>query len=138
MRACERVLHLVSSRVSAERSTDAGATVSASKRGAASSERRDEAPTTLPSGCVPLTPEGEAVAGFTWADPEVGTRHRIGGEPDGLNRAAYPRCPSCRERMTFYGQLDSVGDDLVLADAGLIHVFVGFDCFEATAKIATG
>jgi hypothetical protein len=40
--------------------------------------------------------------------------------------------------MTFYGQLDSVGDDLVLADAGLVHVFVCFDSFEAAAEIATG
>jgi hypothetical protein len=118
---------------------DAGATASAAKRRAASSVNgvtKHVPPFRLDAS--PLTPEAQAVAGFTWADPEVGTRHRIGGEPDGLNQAAYPRCPSCRERMTFYGQLDSVGDDLVLADAGLVHVFVCFDCFEAAAKIATG
>jgi hypothetical protein len=85
----------------------------------------------------PLTPEAEAAAGFAWAEPEVGTRHRIGGEPDGLNGAEYPGCPSCGEHMTFYGQLDSVGDDLVLADAGVVHVFVCFNCFEAAARIAS-
>lgn len=85
----------------------------------------------------PLTPEAEAAAGFACAESGVGTRHRIGGEPDGRNQGEYPVCPSCRERMTFYGQLDSVGDDIVLADAGVVHVFVCFNCFEAAATIAS-
>jgi hypothetical protein len=37
--------------------------------------------------------------------------------------------------MTFYGQLDSVGDDVVLADAGVVQVFVCFDCFDAAARV---
>jgi hypothetical protein len=85
----------------------------------------------------PQTPEAEAAAAFDWASPEVGTRHRIGGEPDGVAESEYPRCRSCGHPMTFYGQLDSIGDDFVLADAGVIHVFVCFDCFEAAARVAS-
>src|SRR5690242_59942 len=85
----------------------------------------------------PLSAEAEAAAGFEWAPTEVGTRHRIGGEPDDLQGADTPTCPSCAQPMTFYGQLDSVGDDFALADAGLVRVFVCFDCFEAMARIAS-
>lgn len=37
--------------------------------------------------------------------------------------------------MSFYGQLDSINDDIALADAGLVFVFVCFDDFEAAALI---
>ena len=37
--------------------------------------------------------------------------------------------------MTFYGQLDSVNDDVILADAGVLLCFVCFDCFEAAAMV---
>jgi hypothetical protein len=75
----------------------------------------------------PLTPETESAAGFEWASPEVGTRHRIGGEPDGASEPDYPRCRSCRAPITFYGQLDSIGDDIALADVGVGQVFVCLD-----------
>jgi hypothetical protein len=39
--------------------------------------------------------------------------------------------------MSFYGQLDSVGDDVALADAGVVHVFVCFDCFNAAARVVS-
>jgi hypothetical protein len=39
--------------------------------------------------------------------------------------------------LTFYGQLDSVNDDVILADAGLVLVFVCFDCFEAAAQVVS-
>jgi len=81
----------------------------------------------------PLTPEAEDAAQFEWAEPEIGQRHRIGGEPDG--DAAYPRCRSCSASMSFYGQLDSIGDDIALADAGVVEVFVCFNCFEAAARV---
>jgi hypothetical protein len=85
----------------------------------------------------PLTPEAEATAGFEWASPDVGTRHRIGGEPDGVPESEYPRCRSCGHPMSFYGQLDSIGDHFALADVGVVHVFVCFDCFEAAARVAS-
>jgi hypothetical protein len=85
----------------------------------------------------PITPEAEAAAGFEWASPEVGTRHRIGGEPDHVTESDYPSCRSCELPMTFYGQLDSIGDEFALADVGVVHVFVCFDCFEAAARVAS-
>jgi hypothetical protein len=40
--------------------------------------------------------------------------------------------------MSFYGQLDSINDDIVLADAGLVYVFVGFNDFSAQAVVQSG
>jgi len=40
--------------------------------------------------------------------------------------------------MTFYGQFDSVNDDYSVADAGLIYVYLCFDCFEAAALVDSG
>jgi hypothetical protein len=75
---------------------------------------------------------------FAWADPEVGTRHRLGGRPNAIQgEVAHPPCPQCREPTTFYGQLDSINDDVCIADAGVIHVFLCFDCFEAIARVAS-
>jgi len=36
--------------------------------------------------------------------------------------------------MTFYGQLDSIDDDVVIADCGLVYVFVCFNDY-ATASV---
>lgn len=85
----------------------------------------------------PLTLEAEAASGFEWASPEVGTRHRIGGEPDDVPESDFPRCRLCGQPMSFYGQLDSIGDDFALADVGVVQVFVCFDCFEAAARVAS-
>ncbi len=75
---------------------------------------------------------------FSPIDASIGTVvRRIGGEPEDLAEAEFPRCQSCRESMTFYGQLDSIGDDFALADAGVVEVFVCFDCFEAAARISS-
>ena len=35
--------------------------------------------------------------------------------------------------MTFYAQLDGIGDEFALADCGLIYVFVCFNDFEVKA-----
>ena len=83
----------------------------------------------IPLQLAPATPEARAVIGFKWADPMVGTRSKIGGLPQWTQKPQVPEC-SCRKPMTFYGQLDSVGDAICLADCGLIYVFVCFDCFE--------
>ena len=43
----------------------------------------------------------------------------------------FPRCSMCSERMSFYGQLDSLNNtEFDLADAGLVAVFGCFDCFQ--------
>ena len=83
----------------------------------------------------PLTEEARKAARFDWAEPEIGTRHQIGGEPWNLPESEYPRCRSCSEPMSFYGQLDSIGDDFALADVGVLQVFVCFGCFEASARV---
>ena len=40
--------------------------------------------------------------------------------------------------MTFYGQLDSINDEFMIADVGIVRVFVCFDCFEAHATVESG
>jgi hypothetical protein len=83
----------------------------------------------------PLSPEAAALPGFKWAEPEMGTRHQLGGEPMWVQGDETPVCPDCGNRMTFYGQLDSINDEFNLADCGLIYVFVCFDDFEAKAIV---
>ena len=75
--------------------------------------------------------------GFKWAKPPAGERHRIGGEPDFIQTEESPRCPRCGELMTFYAQLDSLNDEIVLGDLGMIYVFVCFDCLEVSARLQT-
>jgi len=77
---------------------------------------------------IPQTDEAKAVFGFEWASPEVGTRHKLGGTPDWLQQPEIPAC-SCGDVMSFYGQLDSIGDRVCLADCGIIYVFICFWCF---------
>ena len=77
----------------------------------------------------PLNEEAAALSPFKWAGGEIGNRHRIGGQPDLIQPADVPKC-SCHKEMTFYAQLDSINDEYVLADCGMIYVFVCFDCFE--------
>ena len=90
---------------------------------------------------IPLIPQPEseearAALGFKWASPEIGHRHQLGGSPSWLQGEQWPVC--CDKPMTFYGQLDSIGDDICLADCGLIYVFVCFDCFETRSVLQCG
>jgi hypothetical protein len=83
----------------------------------------------IPLVPTPSTPEGEAAIGFRWAGARVGTRHKLGGSPDWQQAPDVPTCLECTHPMSFYGQLDSIGDSFTLADCGLIYIFVCFDCF---------
>jgi hypothetical protein len=83
----------------------------------------------------PATPEARAAVGFKWAAESVGKRNKLGGTPDWLQTADSPNCSDCGQSMTFYGQLDSVGDQFALADVGLIYVFVCFDCFTTKSVL---
>lgn len=83
----------------------------------------------------PLDDEARTFDGFAWAPDEVGTRHRLGGDPDFLEAEDWPRCPECSERMTFYAQLDSISDTFCIADCGLVYVFICFDDFTTRAII---
>lgn len=83
----------------------------------------------------PVDETAQAVLGFKYADPLIGKRHQIGGSPTWLQGEEVPKCPNCHHPMTFYGQLDSIGDQIVIADCGLIYVFLCFDCFQAKAVV---
>lgn len=82
----------------------------------------------------PLNKEAGDLPPFRWAGGDVGKRHRLGGRPDNFAEANYPKC-SCGAKMSFYGQLDSINDEYVLADCGVILVFVCFDCFETRSLL---
>ena len=84
---------------------------------------------------IPLSDVASEEMGFEWADDCVGKRSKIGGSPKFLQDEFVPACNRCGLPMSFYAQIDSVGDNLVLADAGMVYVFVCFDCFETTSFI---
>ncbi|WP_444897808.1 hypothetical protein [Microbulbifer sp. SSSA005] len=75
-----------------------------------------------------LNDEAKSLPGFKWADDEVGSRHKLGGEPDFIQGEDIPVCEDCGEQMSFYGQLDSINDDYCIADCGMIYTFLCFDC----------
>lgn len=78
---------------------------------------------------TPLDSEAEELPKFQWAPEEVGSRHQLGGSPRFLQSDVVEQC-NCGKDMTFYAQLDSISDEFILADCGMIYVFVCFDCFE--------
>ena len=82
----------------------------------------------------PETKEAQNTVGYTW-NKTAGTRHKLGGTPDGINNKNYPVCNSCQEKMTFYAQIDSIGEDYDLADCMVIHQFVCFNCFEIESQL---
>ncbi len=82
----------------------------------------------------PETPEAKAAVGFKWAGDEIGKRSRLGGVPDWIQGDQTQKC-SCGETMTFYGQLDSIGDKYILGDCGMVYVFVCFDCLETKSLV---
>lgn len=87
-------------------------------RFAAMNAVRDDSPSIPPFRLrpEPLTPEAERLPGFEWPSDDVGQRHRLGGEPEWLQGDATPIWRECGEKMTFYGQLDSINDDIVSGD----------------------
>ena len=90
----------------------------------------------IPLVPTPDTPEARDALGFQWAPNEVGKRHRLGGTPDWIRGDETPTC-SCGAAMNFYGQLDSIGDKICLADCGMIYVFVCFGCYETKSIFQT-
>jgi hypothetical protein len=84
----------------------------------------------------PLNEEARKLPKFKWAADEIGIRHQLGGEPQPrIDDSHWPHCPDCAEKMSFYGQLDSVNDEFCVADAGVICVFLCFGCNEVKATI---
>lgn len=83
----------------------------------------------------PVNDAGRAALGFKYAGDEVGKRHQLGGMPTWIQGEDVPICPHCGQVMSFYGQLDSIGDRHVIGDCGMIYVFFCFDCNHAEAKV---
>ena len=86
----------------------------------------------------PVDDAARALKPFQWASKEIGTRHQLGGEPSFIQEAEWPVCPSCAKPMSFYGQFDSINDEFVIADCGMIYVFICFDDFSARAVVQSG
>ena len=82
----------------------------------------------------PETQEAKEAVGYEW-NIEAGTRHFLGGTPDGLNGTDYLKCDDCRETMTFYAQIDSIGHEYDLADCMVIHNYVCFNCFTVKCQL---
>lgn len=76
---------------------------------------------------TPETEEAKNAVGYKY-NSQAGSRHKLGGKPDFIQEEEWPCC--CGKKMTFYGQLDSIGDNYDLADCGMVYVFVCFDCFN--------
>ncbi len=83
----------------------------------------------------PLDADAQNLRKFRWAPKDVGSRHQLGGKPLQLPEPSWPHCTKCRDKMTFYGQLDSINDDICIADCGLIYVFVCLECLETASVI---
>lgn len=83
----------------------------------------------------PMTDEARGALGFKWASEEVGRRSKLGGEPDFLQDEDWPICPDCGEPMSFYAQLDSLSDKFIIADSGMVYVFLCFGCNETKSII---
>jgi len=85
----------------------------------------------------PKSPEARSVIGFQW-NSTAGRAHKIGGHPDWLSTEDTPVCNQCSNKMTFYGQLDCLGDSVPLGDCGRIFVFVCMDCLATRSVLQCG
>ncbi|CAI8786244.1 protein of unknown function [Methylocaldum szegediense] len=81
-----------------------------------------------------LLEKASAAIGFHYTDEHIDTASQLSGEPAWIRGNATPRC-RCRKAMTFYGQFDSVDDEVDLADYLMIYVFVCFGCYETTKSV---
>ena len=89
------------------------------------------------------------------ADPtKLGIRSKLGGEPDWCQRPDVPKCKSCKEKMTFVAQIDSIEHDeghnphridclsdeqqYMFGDVGMLYLFVCLDCMETRSVLQCG
>ena len=72
----------------------------------------------------PLTDKARNLPKFKSAPEEIGTRHRLGGEPQFLQNEQWPSCPAGHGRMTFYQWSNRlwINYDICIADCGMIYV----------------
>ncbi len=88
-------------------------------------------------------------------DPrKLGIRSKLGGEPDWEQSAKVPKCPDCKQAMTFIAQIDSMEHDekhnphridclsdkqqYMFGDVGMIYVFMCLDCMETKSVVQCG
>lgn len=83
----------------------------------------------------PETDAAKEIVGYKWNNVS-GTRHYLGGKPEGLSESEYPTCEDCKRTMTFYAQIDSIGEKFDLADCMVIHNYVCFVCFSVKAVLS--
>jgi uncharacterized protein YwqG len=104
-------------------------------------------PTILPEIKVTLTrcQSGQRAVPLDYPD-NLGTRTKLGGQPDWIQGDQTPHCSSCGEPMTFVAQIDSVEhwsdknplsknaikekQDYMFGDVGMIYVFFCFECLS--------
>jgi hypothetical protein len=94
----------------------------------------------IPLKPAPKSAEAKKAVGYEF-NKVAGKRHKLGGVPDWLQKKKQdptPVCEDCGTKMTFYGQLDSIGDNYDLADCGMIYVFVCFGCFTTKSLLQPG
>jgi uncharacterized protein YwqG len=88
------------------------------------------------------------------SDGKLGRRSKLGGEPDWIQSPEWPKCSSCKEQMTFIGQIDSLEHDephnphaidcmsgkqqYMFGDVGMIYVFLCLDCFKTKSVVQCG
>jgi hypothetical protein len=84
---------------------------------------------------VPTSEEAKKAMVFPMSAPDIGKRSQLGGDPGFIQREDWPICPHCGEKMTFYAQLDAIGDGYDIADCGMIYVFICFDCYETKSFV---
>ncbi len=83
----------------------------------------------------PEREEERNAIGYKWNET-AGTRHFLGGSPEEKHDYDYPHCDDCDKVMTFYAQIDSIGDTYDLADCMVIHTYVCYDCFTVKSHLA--
>lgn len=86
----------------------------------------------------PLDEEAKAMPICKWAGKDKGKRHKLGGDPDWMQPEDWPECPDCEQKMIFWGQFDSINDEFIIGDCGMVFVFVCLDCFESEAIVQFG
>ena len=85
---------------------------------------------------------------------KLGLRSKLGGEPDWIQEPEVPKCPECKDSMSFVAQLDSFEHDAdynphavdclsdkqqyMFCDVGMIYVFCCFDCNETKSVLQFG
>lgn len=67
---------------------------------------------------------------------DYGKRSKFGGNPTWIQNDETPKCPSCKDRMDFIAQIDSIdytgsaitSGEYMFGDVGIIYLFFCFNC----------